>query len=1290
MRYRAKSVVLGGLALALSVSCASDFDDKRIKTEPTATLGDDLFSALCDRVGASALREDLSGASYRTVCHRDALGNYGSAVDESLLPPVAGGAALTRRIAVAKVHAMARRRSDLIAAFNATFSDQPLPDPQQPGKTVSGHDALDQFLKRVVPLYDSNPIDDGAAKEPLMPSVTRATGRLFAALGGPGDDPISGVTDPARALAARQALSRLSGRLGYRPLRVTLGALRPALAYPELRQLAQTFTPRLGAGGPMRVAFQNVLGMTQFELDTSPQAPLAFPTAFDAAFPARPRTNMEIAQAVMLATDPAFAGAGSEPRYLVGRDVRGYAIPASNVPGTPGTVPAPFFDGDGDGFADVDALGRFVTIGGAPAPVDTPFLVPGIPRQLPPDSFGRAIDSGGMPLYGYIDTSETFTAATLRDLEKLLAPDEGNEALADLLSGAFALYGDPIQVQAGWAEGGLYPSFDAQNSPIVELLHATGWVLAHKNSDMHLELVKRLFRDHEQVMARVIGAALRVREIANQRPDISLDPSVTLWDEMAEILARMSKNPSLTRDLLRSLRHPDVQAYIGPAYGNYTRYKDLLHYDTNNLNGPPLNLTTGGTADPSVAPDPNQPDAGDNRSQFHRILQIIHDVNDVNACNKPDAKVRIKLGLPITYPFGAGYKECELFVFKNMGVFYLHSILGKAKLEVRPDFLNGMMSAAGIFTNPDDLFQTSSGITGMGLSPTPQALDRLVFFGAESPKFDPFFGGAMPDRDPNYASKNDDTNKFVSRLVEAISPSTCPERAVQDPNGQLGTLWLSDCSPSVKWAHNGEAGDPKDLMRLRNRGTIFTWEKYEFYKAMRPLLKAFDDNGAAQLFLDKIEVFYRHWASQAHGAECNSSGDFAARPWQKYLTDADRAVHKVNPAFNPKYCNGSGVSRYEPILSEAFVTDLIPAVGELVGVLDGMNVQSPRTGQSMNGLDILNEMTVALFDPDYAKSIGVRDRQGKTTTRWANGKIETQLTPFGLFADALARIDERLGDTERRVRWKRARSQLVDRFLSVSGEGVNASFDNRAFVRSIPILLDVLRVQLNANCPDRETSPTACKWATLDLGQKAADTFSGAPFATTMTLIDQINEDPATRSALQKHLRYLMQQASSHDALHSTLTSANDMMQILGDDLNMPLIYNAIAVAVAPKSASLGGKGAPGTADRVLELMDALTREVDAEGQPVPNKYDPYRVVDRILANLVSPIVATDPASQTPIEVFIDTIAEVNRIDADAPREEPLSPDDLEAVFGTLRDFMTSPTRGMEQLYEIMRHRNGK
>lgn len=1305
-RPRSKTPLLIGAALCLTAACAGDdFDDSRKRTEPIGTLGDDMYSALCDRVGASVLTEDLYGASYHGVCHRDAAGKYKDTVDQSKLPPVQDpltGAGLARTLAIAKLEAMARRRADLIAAFDATFSDDPVPDPFNPGKTVKGHVALKRFLQRVVPLYETNPVDKegSGSREGLMPSVTRATGRLFAALGGPGKDH-GNYGDPAKAKKAQEALSRLSGRLGYRPLRVALGAIKPSLAYPELRQMTQTFAVRLRPPGKdaqpgegvMRNAFQNVLGMAQNELATSVEGPLPVAWALtdtaqsgEILQPNRPRTNAEVARAIMLSTNPAFAKPGAQPQYLVVRDSRGYAVPAGNEPGVPGTVGGAFVDGDGDGFADVDSTGRFLGPAGL-AQVDTPFFVPGLPRLLPPDAFGRAVDPGGAPLFAYLDTSQTFVGSTTRDLEPLLNPDPvaESEALADLLSGAYALYGDPIQNKAPWAVDGVYQSFDTAQSPIIDLLHASGWMFAHKNSDVHLKMVKKLFTDHEQTMARLIGASLKIREISNAHPEAKLDPTVTIWDELQEIIIKTAKDPALFKDVLRALAHPDTQAYLGKAYSNYAKFKDALYYDTNNINGPTVNLTDASNPEPHVPPDYTQADAGENRSDFHRILQIIHDVNGVNACNKEGAKVK---ALGITIP--GSFKECELFYFENMGLFYLSSILGKANLKIRSGFLNLLLQIGGIVgLDPDGVFEDGSGITGMTRKPTPEALNRLVFFGAQSTKYDPLFGGAMPDRDKNWSGKNGKTNEFISLLIDAVSTAACPDRLVNVPNAsgsEPSQLWLSDCSMA--------GAEPADVLRLRGKGTIFLWEKYEFYKSMRPLLKAFDDHGAGQTFLDSVETLYRHWPTEQHGAECNNNIPagfaFADRPWQKFLSDADAKSHKVNPAYNAKWCNGSGGTRYEPILVEAFAGDLIPALGELVKALDvPAFVTDDRNGKTAkSGLDILHEMTVAMMDPDYASSVGMSDRFGGKSAKWANGQIvKPQLTMFDLFADAMAKIDARLQPGSARfTRWKRARSKLVDQFLTVDGEGTSAAFRNQAFVKSVPILIDVLREQINANCPDREQNPMPCKWATVDLAAKATESMSGPMFGTTMFLMDLINEDEEARRALEKHLRYLVQEASSNDAMISMLASSADMMQILSDDTNMPAIYNAVATAAGPEGATdPGGKPTPGAADRVLELLDALTKE--PAGQP--NPYDPYRYQDRMLANMVTPM-GGNPDNPTPIEIFLDTFAEVNRIDARAPREEPLSPDDLQVVFGTMRDFLTSKTRGMEQLYEIMRHRNGE
>src|SRR6185436_11019928 len=79
-------------ALALLGSaCAKDLDTTR-SPAPRGTIGEELFGVICDRVGAQALHEDLTGASFQGVCHKDLNGDYDDAVDERFLPAPKAGA----------------------------------------------------------------------------------------------------------------------------------------------------------------------------------------------------------------------------------------------------------------------------------------------------------------------------------------------------------------------------------------------------------------------------------------------------------------------------------------------------------------------------------------------------------------------------------------------------------------------------------------------------------------------------------------------------------------------------------------------------------------------------------------------------------------------------------------------------------------------------------------------------------------------------------------------------------------------------------------------------------------------------------------------------------------------------------------------------------------------------------------------------------------------------------------------------------------------------------------------
>src|SRR5262245_50392554 len=92
------------LALAGLASCHSI--DATRAVPYIATLGDDLYGTLCDRLGASSLTEDKTGESYHSICHPAVDGTYGNDVDESVLPPPSGDGVKARARSLAKMRAM--------------------------------------------------------------------------------------------------------------------------------------------------------------------------------------------------------------------------------------------------------------------------------------------------------------------------------------------------------------------------------------------------------------------------------------------------------------------------------------------------------------------------------------------------------------------------------------------------------------------------------------------------------------------------------------------------------------------------------------------------------------------------------------------------------------------------------------------------------------------------------------------------------------------------------------------------------------------------------------------------------------------------------------------------------------------------------------------------------------------------------------------------------------------------------------------------------------------------------
>jgi hypothetical protein len=1332
---------------ALGAACNDSFDTSRT-LPPRGTLGEDLFGVVCDRLGGQSLHEDLTGASYDGICHRQSDGAFTDTVDTTRLPTLGEGLVNAqgrpvplakqeqdRAYGVARLEALAKHRANLIAALDATFPDVDVPikditnpDPTKscdpPAASGEGrlHNELSNLLARMQILYT-----DGT-----LPSSTESFARVLEAFKAAAD--------------AQTSWARFDARAGYRAIDMALGAARPVLAYPGFRdftnatvsllaadsepyQLVPQLDPtgnRVPVPGAAYPQLTQLLTVAHAELlNATVDAPVPLLTvSSDAATGrtvlSRPRTDLEVMQALLYAEDPAFGGGTS--RYIARRDPRGYALVA---PGPQGFVPPPFVDQDGDGLADIDDNGQFVAPGGMPAP--SPFFAVGAPDAAARDTFGRALSApGGALLYEYIDTSHTYAASLLHDLEPLLdpSPTDPHETLLYLLAGSYVLFGardGSAATAKAYANGETvaYDAFHTESSAIVDLLYAFGQILADPTGEPTLALASTLFDQHAGDVARLVGDGLYAKSLADKDTTARMPPTSVFWDDMIDLAIQIDGEPGLLEDVLRALGD-DATLPLGPAIAGYMANRDRVSYDRNDLNGPAFNFATNNTAPPSTPVDRTMADSGANRSALQRFIQVIYDTNGVTSCNKPGAIVHA-LGTPLgdvdapqgpansilaqaalflNYGSKSSFDECEVFKIENLAAFYLDSIVGSASMYFRDDFIrNGSIGGLGAATV--GLMEQSSGIgydasnadTYNGPSvlspgfwdtsgsqtfrPKPAWLDRLVFFD-------------IAKDSPTSSGKNYTTNHFLADLQGLhVGTAVCPERVIPDPCVTSGT-----CSGAPDIASDGKVHGLRscadgDWLFQRDQDATFVWEDLGFYGALTPLVTAFalapnpttgKPRRREDLFLQLLSVLQKHWQSAAG--------------------TSDECTLSQSPAL---LCSKDGVDSYEPLLAQIFSSDLLTGVHGLVKTLEGVRVPTcagvdPTThacaqlGTSQDGVAVLASATDALINPARAKAAGLKDRKGTATSLRNDGTTNPQVTPLYLVLETLNEIDQAFaqyaqahpGDTGRQAQWKTARSQLVDQFLDVNGKNTaSQSFVNKATPRIVPVLVDAMRAQLWAHCPPPSNR---CPWARTDLSTNASATLGGPTFAASMDLVDAIRRNEAGRTELEKLLTYLSDAGSDNLALAELLSSTDDLVQVLRDDANLVPLYHLLATAALPSTVDAQGHTQRGVVDALTALFrrDA-GRAYDTQGvETCARELDPDGILNVAVANLVTPMAgAAGQPGETPVEVILDAIADVNRAAPGAPAK--LAAPDYENMATELTEFLLDGTRGLEQFYQIVR-----
>ncbi|MEO7097100.1 MAG: hypothetical protein ABI175_27820, partial [Polyangiales bacterium] len=855
---------------------------------------------------------------------------------------------------------------------------------------------------------------------------------------------------------------------------------------------------------------------------------------------------------------------------------------------------------------------------------------------------------GGPVLYRYKDAAKTMLHSMLVDTKELAA----NGALLDATHFALTFFGPrsapdkddrttgPDKKSYVGSDGAKldvkYRKFDGDQSPLTDLVYATSRFLEFPKSADYFELARKLLVEHQAETARLIGAILKVREIAN-KPEyagVNLDPKSAYWDDKLAIAIQIAQQPDLLKEVLEGLADDDV-LLLSKGMSAFFANKDQLDYDPSAdtcwaagahpdlkcdaINRPSWNASKAAShADPSTPTDPTKPDAEDNRSLFQRFGSLIHDASGVRACNKPGATINTKvLGISVKLPLFGTYKECEVLNVPDLGVFYLGCIAGgineatgkaRCELPVQDSVVSAMKGILGD-NAVDSILENSSGITGLKQVPTIDALNRLVMW-----------------RNPN---------KFVNDLTDFIPTNVCP---ITDPATGHRTC-----------------ASPADLMNQRQKATIFMGEYFDALKALRPIVTPFvkkrgpDKTGREQLFIGLIDAIHAHWSSGSDPVRCNTTG---------------------TPATNKKFCYGDNVRVYEKLIAEVFASDLLPALNAFTKVTKNLRVRALST-QPPDGTDVMVSLVNDLINPNNSKGMTITDRKGNVATQMNDGRKIDQTTPFYLFANALNAMDEQWvgadADANHQA-WRNARSLLVDQFLAVEvpADPKLSKFKNGAMAASMPILVDLIedRVEEHKNKGDLS------KWAREGLWKSFNESLSGPLVASIFDLQEKIYEDPESRKTLNGLLQYLADQASSNEALVTTVTSTQDLMQVIADETNMVPIYHALAAGAAPDGAT----------KRTMDLIERI-RGIETSDEWVA-AHDGRRPLEKIMANAVTPM---GKGQASPIEIIIDCVTDVNR--ADPTSTDAFTADDYGAVSKAIDDFLVDKTRGLEQFYAIVKQR---
>jgi hypothetical protein len=1029
----------------------------------------------------------------------------------------------------------------------------------------------------------------------------------------------------ANSVEVLDTIARLSQRTGYRAPDRVLAALRPTLTYDRLDELTEALLDFVAEGGKGHDTFMGVLEAAALEL--------AEPAEEDDDEPSTLRLALEL----LLTPDERFVQAESkalEPLPVLARDAEGNAI----------------------------------SLGGDA----TPFLVAGRKDDSARDPVTTLALTSGAPAYETFDANQTALASLMRDSISLIRRgDDPRSTIEKLLRMTRPLLGPDAQLEQTFGSKTLrYTGPDAKHGPMADFVHSLTMLLKLPETRPLLEVVDQLLAQDESAATELIYAVLKI----DAQSDVAgfdggkLTEGNEFWDDLIQFGRRMiEERPGLLLDVLNATLDPRTVA-TGPVLAHQMQHKDLVRLASDDINS---EVTTGCAPTNGAASAPAYclpvdralPDRGMNRSLFQRTLSLIHATYKAPNCNKEGATLTVKKPVETTFPnpplgplapvlglFGGGsgdcpsspiapppatsYARCALIEQKNSTVTLMRAMLKQSKVVIKDPSVISCAKAVG--TDAAKAQEEESGIVGFNLAPEVKPLSRFT-----------------------YGTRN----KFLTDLFEPLA-------TVHGPS-------VNDFEPNAMYP-----------LEVLDPAALIDGQPQSFLTASLPLLQAFDahdtidpngDPVGSYFFAELLDLLHMHYSSQKP-EPCPDA----------VVKDNEGCTQTVDPTAK-FYSYGSNLVSYEPLLTWALLDQ------DLLGVLSRSTAALKRvTVDGRDGVQILDAFLQAVLMPQdgmryrdgraYAatNACAYQEDNGVPGCRDGKGRIiEGGVPPLYLLLDALRGIDAMWEQhPEQHALYLEVRSTLVDKLLDVdkAADGTTALKNRRAYAltrRALPFLLERIRAH-EGDLDD---------WAN-GLVDRLADVLEH-PLATRgMDLFDAFWENEAAGDEVARLLTYLLDEDTNPEAFTGAIVALADTLTFLDKDPNLTPAIRFAALGLAENAIDVveGTAAAPDIAEGTVYRFLEATRAIANADQDASQ----LSAIAKLLRNAVLPLESDqlpELSGKSPLEVFIDVVAEVNRTDPTEPSDTPLSASDDRLVFEQLHDFLSSDQIGLERLYRVIENR---